>query len=113
MENGTTLCSAGLGPSLIAVRRGGQMCARRLSVPRHSHGKASRRLPAACWDFYVRIPACAGCVLFCKPAAVCWLGPKNHDCLLPDKDGDGSLLPDKCWLPLARREHGLKVSPCL
>lgn len=33
---------------LTAVGRGGQLCTLHSSVPQHSCGKASRRLPAAC-----------------------------------------------------------------
>lgn len=91
----------GTRAKLTAVRSGGQMGALALRLPRHSCVKASRRLPATCWDFFVHVPACTGYVLFCKPASVCWLARNTQVCALPHV----------CWMPLAHQERGLKVLP--
>lgn len=64
---------------LTAVRRRPNVHPPSECASRHSCGKVSHRLPAACCDFYVRISECIGYVLFCKPASVCWLAPKNHN----------------------------------
>lgn len=69
VKAGTALCLAGLCPG--SAVQGEAKCAPLSERALAQLWEQSCRLAAPCWDFYVHISACTGCVPLCKPACVC------------------------------------------